>query len=234
MKKSLTTLKFNFNRTKKSFSLAISYYNSLQNAENDANMLPSVYEVNTEEEIFARIENNITGCFSTTNFMANVRRNPYLEIGDQVICLENFPLVLNVDTGYEDDTYLWSPYGQTTAEVDVTEIGEYSVTITSSFGCSNTRSFNVIESEQATIEITETVDFADPNNITITVSGIGDYYYQLDDNEPQRSNFFTNVPIGPRLITVIDANGCNSVSKEVVVIDVPKFVTPNNDGFFDT
>ncbi|WP_282136693.1 T9SS type B sorting domain-containing protein [Seonamhaeicola maritimus] len=215
-------------------TFTVTYYNTQADADSNQNVLDYVYHVDTEEDIFARIENNQTGCYSTTSFKATVRRKPFLDIGDQVICLENFPLMVDVDTGYAQDTYLWSPNGQTTPNIDISEIGTYSVIITSPYGCTNTRVFNVIESEQATIEITETVDFADPNNITITVSGIGDYYYQLDDNEPQRSNFFSNVPIGPRLITVIDANGCNSVSKEVVVIDVPKFVTPNGDGYFDT
>ena len=70
--------------------------------------------------------------------------------------------------------------------------------------------------------------------MTVEVSGIGDYLYQFDDEEPQESNFFYNVPIGPHTITVIDLNGCNSTSKDIVIIDVPKFVTPNNDGYFDT
>ena len=90
------------------------------------------------------------------------------------------------------------------------------------------------ESEAANIEFTETVDFSDPNNITITVSGIGDYLYQLDDFEPQESNIFENVGLGYHTITVIDLNGCSEVTEEVIVIDAPKHMTPNNDGDFDT
>jgi gliding motility-associated-like protein len=33
---------------------------------------------------------------------------------------------------------------------------------------------------------------------------------------------------------VIDLNGCTEVTKEVLVIDAPKFFTPNGDGHFDT
>ena len=94
--------------------------------------------------------------------------------------------------------------------------------------------FNVIESEQATIEFTETIDFSDPNNITITVSGIGDYLYVLDDGPPQESNVFYNVTLGYHTITVIDRNGCSEISRDVVLIDAPKFMTPNGDGYFDT
>ena len=212
----------------------ISYYLNENDAINSINMINSIHNIDTEGLVYARIENNRTGCFSTTSFMAYVNRKPINNIEDQVICLENFPLKVNGETGFENDSYLWLPFGQTTPEIDITEIGEYTLTVTTVYGCSTTKTFNVIESEQATIEFEETVDFADPNNITITVSGIGDYYYQLDDGEPQRSNFFTYVPIGPRVITVIDANGCCSVSKEVMIFDIPKFFTPNSDGYFDT
>lgn len=212
----------------------LSYYLTEDDAVAKTNILDNIHQVDVESMIYARIENIKTGCFSTTNFMANVRRKPINSVEDQVICLENFPLVVNGETDFTNDTYLWLPNGETSASIEITEIGTYSLTITSVYGCQTTNTFNVIESEQANIEITETVDFSDPNNITITVSGIGDYYYQLDEDEPQRSNFFQNVGIGPHLITVIDANGCLSVSKEVMVIDVPKFVTPNGDGQFDT
>ncbi|GAA4955059.1 hypothetical protein GCM10023314_30950 [Algibacter agarivorans] len=212
----------------------INYYLSENDANLNTNALSPIHNVDTERVIHARIENKKTGCFSTTNFSAFVRRKPINNIEDQVICLENFPLRVSGETGYFTDSYLWMPYGETNATIDISVIGEYNLTITSRYGCITTKTFNVIESEQATIEFEETVDFSDPNNITITVSGIGDYLYQLDDGEPQRSNFFTYVPIGERTITVIDVNGCLSVSKKVMIFDIPKFVTPNNDGYFDT
>jgi len=106
--------------------------------------------------------------------------------------------------------------------------------VTSPFGCETTTEFNVIASAPATIDFTETIDFSDPNNITVTISGIGNYLYQLDDNEPQTSNVFTNVPLGYHTVTVIDLNGCDSTTREVIVIDAPKFMTPNDDGYFDT
>lgn len=81
------------------------------------------------------------------------------------------------------------------------------------------------------------VSISETNTITVDMisSNIkGDYYFQLDNGDPQRSNIFENVLAGPRLITVIDASKCNAIYKEVLVFDVPKYVTPNNDGYFDT
>jgi len=183
--------------------------------------------------IYVRITNNATGCFDTTLFQTIVQRKPLVEIPEQVICLNNLPLTVFAGELVAGDTYLWST-GETTSEIDIDTIGQYSVTVTTPFGCQTTTVFDVIESEPATIEFTETIDFSDPNNITVTISGIGNYLYQLDDNEPQTSNVFTNVSLGYHTVTVIDLNGCDSTTHEVVVIDAPKFMTPNDDGYFDT
>ena len=56
----------------------------------------------------------------------------------------------------------------------------------------------------------------------------------LDDGEPQTSNVFENVTFGLHLVTIRDLNGCDDVTTEVVVVDIPKFFTPNNDSVFDT
>lgn len=212
----------------------VSYHNSQSDADNNENALTNlnVFSENGTT-YFIRIENNTTGCYNTTNFNTIVHRKPELDIEDQVLCLDNLPLIVSAETNVPTDSYLWSN-GSTSSYIEVTQIGTYSVTVTTQFGCSTSTTFLISESEAATIEFTETVDFSDPNNVTVEVSGIGDYLYQFDDEEPQESNFFYNVPIGPHTITVIDLNGCNSTSKDIVIIDVPKFVTPNNDGYFDT
>ncbi|RIA09087.1 gliding motility-associated-like protein [Flavobacteriaceae bacterium MAR_2010_72] len=216
-----------------SANYTVTYHNSLVSAENGNNDLPMLYAATDQEQIFARVENITTGCYSTTQFMSMVHPRPIVDIGDQVICLENLPLIVSADTGYSGDTYLWST-NETTPEIVISTIGSYWVTVTTPYGCETTEQFNVIESEQATIEFTQTVDFADPNSITVDVSGIGNYEFSLDNGPMQSSNVFENVSIGYHTVTVKDANGCLEVTREVVVIDVPKFMTPNNDGFFDT
>ena len=40
--------------------------------------------------------------------------------------------------------------------------------------------------------------------------------------------------MGLRKITIIDLNGCSSVTKEVMIFDTPKYFTPNNDSYNDT
>ena len=212
----------------------VTYYESSNDAVSGENEITDLnYYALDGQEIHVRLENNLTTCFDTTSFYIVVHRKPFVEIPEQVICLENFPLTVFAGEIISGDTYFWST-NETMSEIEITQVGEYWVTVTSPFGCQTTTVFNVIESEQATIEVTETVDFSDPNNVTVTISGIGNYMYVLDNGDPQDSNIFENVSLGYHTITIIDLNGCSEITKDIVVIDTPKFFTPNGDGYFDT
>ncbi len=214
----------------------VSYFESLESAESGENPLSASYLAFNGQTIYARINNNVSGCFSITQFQTIVHPLPILDIPDQLtLCLNNgiTPIYVSANTNNANDSYIWST-NETTPEIEIDAIGNYWVTVITPFGCETTQEFTVIESEQATIELTETVDFSDPNNVTVTISGIGDYLYILDDGEPQESNVFEYVSLGYHTITVIDLNGCSDISKEIVIIDTPKFFTPNGDGHFDT
>ncbi|MBF8149486.1 T9SS type B sorting domain-containing protein [Winogradskyella sp. F6397] len=213
---------------------SVSYFNSNLEAEEGINPITAaLYHGSNNEIITARIENNTTGCYSLVDFSLIVHRKPNVNIPDQVVCIDNLPLVVSANTFYPTDTFLWST-NQTGSDIEITDVGTYSVTVTSENGCVTTSTFNVTASESATIELTETVDFSDPNNITITISGIGNYLYILDDGDPQDSNIFENVSLGYHTVTIIDLNGCAEVTKEVVVVDAPPFFTPNGDTKNDT
>jgi gliding motility-associated-like protein len=220
----------------------VSYFTNLLSAEDNVSALNTIYEAINGETIYVRVENNTTGCYDITSFEIIIHPKPNIDIGSQVLCLENLPLTVSANTNQAGDTYLWST-NEITPEIEITIVGTYSVTITSPFGCESSEVFTVIESETASIVVTESIDFSDPNNIVVTISGIGNYLYQLEDNDPsndyddhgpQLSNVFENVALGYHTLTIIDLNGCASVTKEIVVIDAPKFMTPNGDGHFDT
>ena len=213
----------------------VTYHGNSDDANSGENALSTTYAATDLQTIYVRITNNITECYNTNKFKTYVHRRPIVNIPDQVICVIDGSIVVSANTNNRDDTYLWSTNATTSEiEIDITEIGNYWVQVTTIFGCETTQTFKVIESETATIEFTEKIDFSDPNNITVTISGIGNYLYVLNDNTPQESNVFQNVPIGANLITVIDLNGCAEVTRQVIVLDTPKFMTPNDDGYFDT
>ena len=71
--------------------------------------------------------------------------------------------------------------------------------------------------------------------ITIEAVGVGgDYEYQLDFGPFQDSPTFENVSSGTHTITVRDKNGCGNSTTQALVVNYPKFFTPNGDGFNDT
>jgi gliding motility-associated-like protein len=212
---------------------SVYFFNSAEDALEKTNVLAINYIASNNDIIYARLEHNITGCFDTTQFSVIINSLPIIDIDDQILCLNDLPLIVSAETNNPTDTFLWST-NSTASEIEITEIGTYSISITNEFGCENTITFNVTESQSATIDVIETIDFSDPNNITITVNGIGNYLYQLNDLPFQTSNVFINVPIGYNTITIIDQNGCARVTRNVLVIDTPKHITPNGDGDFDT
>lgn len=212
---------------------AVSYHVSIEDAENNIAPLPNLYSAFDEQNIYIRVENTNTGCFATTSFMTILHPLPVIDIPDDlVLCLNDLPLTVTAGSDI-GNSYSWST-GANTASIDITSIGTYEVTVTSQFGCTETASFTVSESELATIVDVDVVNFSDNNTITVNVTGNGDYLYSLDGGTPQVSNLFEFVGPGYHVVTVSDINGCGEVTEEVVVVDYIEFFTPNNDTFNDT
>jgi len=219
--------------TQNSSNFTVSYYENMVDAEAGNTPLNSTLSVDYTKSIVAKIQNNTTLCVNYTNFNLIVNPLPIVDIPNQLICLDDLPHFVSAETFNSGDTYLWST-GQTTSEIIIDTIGTYSVTVTTAKGCVNSSDFEVIISEAANIEFTEVLNFNDPNSITVMVQGIGNYQYKLDDGTLQTSNFFNYVTLGYHTITVVDLNGCQETTNEVLVINAQKFFTPNNDTYFDT
>lgn len=76
--------------------------------------------------------------------------------------------------------------------------------------------------------------FAKNQIVTVTQPMGVDYLYQLDEGPFQESPVFEYVSLGAHSITVVSKNGCSSLTRNnVLVIDYPKYFTPNNDGVHD-
>ena len=212
---------------------SILYYKNMIDAEADEDLLNLTHIADTSETIIAKIINIITGCVNYTQFNITVHPLPTLNIPQQVICLDNLPLIVSAETFNSGDTYLWST-SETKSEIIINEIGTYSVMVTTPKGCMNSTSFEVIISEAATIESIEVVSFSDPNTVSIEVKGIGNYQFKIDDGPLQDSGFFDFVTLGYHTVTIVDLNGCRAINEEILVINAQKFFTPNGDTYFDT
>jgi len=167
------------------------------------------------------------------NCLGNIRTSVSLTINetpqvqDEVLQLcENGELQL--DAGEENMQYEWST-GQTSREITISEQGNFSVIITTSSGCGVTKNFEIHAVDIAKIEAI----ISEADTVTIKPANPGEFEYSLDGVTFQLSNTFQMVQGGIYTGFMRDLQSCNAVSEEFPHIVVPKFITPNNDGYND-
>ncbi|HSD13687.1 MAG TPA: T9SS type B sorting domain-containing protein [Flavobacterium sp.] len=194
------------------------------------------------QQIYVRIENG-NDCIGINVIDLFVDPLPNIDIDDEaVFCLNQptVPVTLDAGIGLQNPnlfTYLWSPGGETTPSIDVLASGTYTVTVTNSLNCFKERTIVVKDSDIAVIESVYVLDLSDNNTITIYVQGDEDEFeYSLDSPTGpfQSSNHFENVTPGIHTVYVNDIDGCGVIPKEILVLGIPKFFTPNGDGYNDT
>ncbi|WP_130736950.1 T9SS type B sorting domain-containing protein, partial [Flavobacterium sp. J27] len=191
-----------------------------------------------------------TGCrgaYTDFTIYVNPLPNPVLEDGS--ICVELATgLVFQshlLDSGISNTSnYQFTWYyngnvisGATQSTYAAEAAGEYYVLVqNTTTNCENISNIvGVTEINNAT-DFTYTVTDAFTDNATVTITvidGNGSYLYQLDDQDLQGSSVFTGVSSGTHQLTVVDEKGCTYLTKEILIIDYPKFFTPNGDGYND-
>jgi gliding motility-associated-like protein len=147
-----------------------------------------------------------------------------------VLCAGDTPPVLQ-NTSPNGITGTWLP-----SAIDNTKDGIYEFTPDAG-QCAYNQIIYVIVN-QLTLKSVECIvgePFSGNNNITVIVTDSGDYEYSLDGGTPQSDNIFYDVAPGFHTITVSDVYGCSiPITKTVLILDYPKYFTPNSDGFHDT
>lgn len=165
---------------------------------------------------------------------------------NQLVC-SNLPaffvqLDAGIPSGIPSSTfnYNWTKEGvniptATNSILDVNEEGIFTVNVSTNKGCFRNRTIKVTASDLATIESIKIIDLSINNSITINTSGRGSYEYSLNLPSGPFGNItkFENVDAGIHTIYVNDKNGCGIVSKQISVIGIPEFFTPNSDGYND-
>lgn len=115
--------------------------------------------------------------------------------------------------------------------------GTYSVVATDYLtGCTSVPTpVTVLSSEPALVAFTQSEAFDENQTITVEATGVGgDYEYQLDFGPYQDSPVFEQVTSGSHSISVRDKNGCGITKTYALIVNYPKFFTPNGDGYNDT
>ncbi len=206
-----------------------------------------------QQDIWVRVEsildNSCYGLGPHIKLIVNPKPNINTNsngLDNQLVCSNLPTFFVELNAGITDGSpttnydYTWTKDGsvlpaESNPTLNVNTKGAYSVTVTTQSGCYRTRTIQVNASDVATINSIDIVDLTEVNSVTVNASGKGLYEYSLDapSGPFQTSNLFENVAAGIHNVYVIDKNGCGTINQTIAVIGVPKFFTPNGDGYND-
>ena len=226
---------------------ALAETNVIQNPSNYRNTTPN------QQDIWVRVESNFdNACFGLGPYISLIV-NPKPNIatngnqnGNQLVCSNLPTFFVTLDAGILDNTainaynYVWLKDGaiipnENNYTLDVNEEGEYSVLVSTPKGCDRTRKITVTASDIAHLNSVDISDLSSSNTVTANISGQGKYEFSIDSpNGPfQDSNYFQDVPPGIHDLYINDKNGCGIIHRTIAVLGIPKFFTPNDDGYND-
>jgi gliding motility-associated-like protein len=211
---------------------------------------PQDYQNQVQNQVIQAKLKKPSGCYAIANITLRVFQNPEL-INDEILyyCLDNYPQTITLSSGLIDGNptsniqYLWST-GEITESIQINQPGDYLVTVINADGCSASRTITVLPSTVAIIDeikITEN-NFYSKFSAIIDVIGQGNYLYAIDIdpfnvNEItlyQQENYFENLSYGEHILYIRDEYYCETLIYPFIILQYPKFITPNNDGRYDT
>lgn len=239
---------------------SLKYYKNEADALSESNEIIDITNYrNTdspnEQKIWVRVESiSDNTCYGLgPRITLKVNPKPNIDTNEdyeenELVCTNLPTFFVQLNAGIQDGsstnnyTYIWSKdgtvlTGSNTADptLDVNAEGTYTVEVINSSGCSRTRTVKVTASDIAKISNIAIVDLSDINSVTANITGQGQYEYSLDapSGPFQSSNFFDNVPAGIHQIYINDKNGCGKINQTIAVLGLPKYFTPNGDGYND-
>lgn len=222
----------------------VTYYETMADAAADLHAVTSTQAT----VIFVKVTNTLTAhCYDLGSFAIKVNTLPVPQPVGGIVCyVSETKTLLNpftIQSGLSAALYTFEWKNEDGAVVGTNSTytavvpGDYTVTATSNAtGCASVPTLvTVLPSEPAIVSYTISDDFSDNMVLSVVAEGVGgDYEYQLDGGQWQDSPTFQDVRSGNHIITVRDKNGCGTSTSKALVINYPKFFTPNGDGYNDT
>lgn len=213
--------------------LVVQYYLTYQDALLQTNALPAVFTntIKYEQTIYAKIVNG-SDCYGIVPVKLFINKNEPENFEDEPVFLcYGQPVTISVANTFA--SYLWSN-GATTSSTQISSPGTYTVTVTDANTCEATKTFIASGSEAPTITNVLVDDFqGNQNSIYIIATGNGNFEYSIDGNTYQSSPYFYGLDAGSYTAYANDINGCGFDTYDFIVLDYPRFFTPNDDGYND-
>ncbi|MGX1929666.1 T9SS type B sorting domain-containing protein [Flagellimonas sp. 2504JD4-2] len=213
----------------------VSYHHTLAEAISGANPIPKQFSKNPgQEDIYVRTY-SLTNpdCFDASqSFSINAVASPELTFPDEVtVCENSTGITIGETMPNPTYSYAWST-GELTPTLNVTQAGEYTLTVTNSVGglnCETNRTVQVNLSQLPVISDVEVEDFQANSRVVILTDLEGDFEYRLDDGVYQSSNIFEDVAGGMHTVSMRDMFGCGEVVENIVVVGFSPIFSPNGD-----
>ncbi|MEL1244101.1 T9SS type B sorting domain-containing protein [Flavobacterium sp. DGU11] len=242
--------------------VALTFYENQNDVITGSNPItsPGAY-ANTSalQTIYTRMTNSITGCFNSTAFTIEVI-NPIVagQPVDLYLCdfnedgKQEFTLSQN-DTAIKDGGLnMMVTYYSTLEDADnktnpipalyTNEVPYTAETIWARLenisGCFGydvvSFTINIIPLPEIVYKL-DIVDFRDSENaITVVMPDPESYEFSIDGGGFSDSFVFENLEAGPHVVFIRAKTGCKTIHENVVILNYPKYFSPNGDGLHDT
>ncbi len=186
------------------------------------------YQTPVSGTYYAEAVTKIAGCFSDTRTAISITYNALPVLQDEALVLcEGESLTLSADLS--NMSYLWNT-GETTQEISIDSPGTYTVKVTDGNSCSSTKT---IEIKQIDKPVVESI-VSNHRDLTIFLENSGNFEYSLNGFDYQDSPYFENLQGGIYTAYIKEKTLCGAVSHPFVHLVIPKFFTPNGDGYNDS
>ncbi|PZR19129.1 MAG: hypothetical protein DI539_15100 [Flavobacterium psychrophilum] len=233
--------------------VVLTYHNSINDVITGENPIPnpsSYINTSNPETIYMRMSRTTTECFVTDQFQIEVT-NPVVagEPNDLAICdfnetgKQKFNLASNNSLIRNGNTTTSVTYyaSQNDAQQEINPLPAVYETATATIWARLESTGNCqghdITSFTVTVtplpDIIYTLDVKDlsedDNAITVVMEDEQDYEFAIDNGSYSSNPTFTGLETGPHTVYIRAKSGCKTVSGEVIILNYPKFFTPNGD-----
>lgn len=194
------------------------------------------------------VSQTMNGCEGPRALIAvTIHPNPLPTPQDGTVCIDQNNTVINtytLDSGLTGNySYEWfTVNGTSYTPIAGASQSTYVASAADVYGVRVTDNLTGCQSDVATatvglspfptaISVISSDYFEDDQRITVEVAPAGNYLYQLDDGAMQTQNVF--IDVAPGTHTVHIKSECGDYTREVTLLDFPRFFTPNGDGYND-
>jgi gliding motility-associated-like protein len=177
---------------------------------------------------YAEAETTSGNCISTTRTAVEMSYFEIPQVTDETLGIcEDTSVTLHTNTNITTATYLWST-NETTEQITVNTPGVYTVDLING-PCRVTKTITLNRIENPIIESIE----SNGKHIVVNLSNTGDFLYSIDGNVYQPNNIFSNIDGGLYTVYVKERSCDEIITTTHLHFYIPKYFTPNNDGFND-